>query len=60
MIRRCWYAIVCRIGKYRLGGDQLLADADGVSRISAEDFAVALLDELEQPRNVRRRIGVAY
>lgn len=49
-----------RTGKYRVGGDQLLVDAQGQSRISAEDFAVAILDELETPRNVRKRITVAY
>jgi putative NADH-flavin reductase len=49
-----------RTGKYRRGGDQLLADADGTSAISAEDYAVALVDELEQRRAVGRRITVAY
>jgi putative NADH-flavin reductase len=49
-----------RTGSYRTGGDQLLADAQGNSRISAEDFAVALLDELEQPGHVRARFTAAY
>lgn len=49
-----------RTGRYRRGGDQLLVGADGQSHISAEDYAIALLDELEQPRAVRRRITVAY
>jgi putative NADH-flavin reductase len=49
-----------RTGKYRTGGDQLLVDEKGRSRISTEDFAVALLDELENPKNVKRRITVAY
>jgi putative NADH-flavin reductase len=49
-----------RTGKYRTGGDQLLVDEKGRSRISTEDFAVALLDELEHPKNVKRRITVAY
>jgi uncharacterized protein len=49
-----------RTGKYRTGGDQLLTDAKGESRISAEDFAVAVVDELEQKRHVRKRITVAY
>jgi putative NADH-flavin reductase len=48
-----------RTGGYRLGGDQLLADASGDSAISAEDYAVALVDELEQGRAVGRRITVA-
>jgi len=49
-----------RTGTYRVGGDQLLADANGVSRISNEDYAVALIDELETPAHVRERITVAY
>ncbi|TQM32390.1 NAD(P)-dependent oxidoreductase [Nocardia bhagyanarayanae] len=38
-----------RTGKYRRGTTTLLVGADGTSRISAEDFAVAVLDELENP-----------
>ena len=41
-------------------GDQLLTDSAGKSFISFEDYAVAVLDELEHPRHVRRRFGVAY
>ncbi len=48
-----------RTGHYRAGGDQLLVDARGESRISAEDYAVAIVDELEQPRHIRRRFTVA-
>ncbi|CAN7200605.1 NAD(P)-dependent oxidoreductase [Devosia sp. LjRoot3] len=49
-----------RTGKFRLGEDQLLRDAEGNSRISEADFAVAILDELEQGRYVRRRFTAAY
>ena len=49
-----------RTGKYRTGGDQLLVDERGKSHITAEDFAVAVLDELENPKNLKRRITVAY
>ncbi|XVQ13561.1 NAD(P)-dependent oxidoreductase [Spirillospora sp. CA-255316] len=49
-----------RTGAFRLGGDRLLADADGNSSISAEDYSVALVDELEKGEAVRRRITVAY
>ncbi|MFG1478808.1 NAD(P)-dependent oxidoreductase [Xanthobacter sp. V4C-4] len=49
-----------RTGVFRLGGDQLLVGADGRSAISGEDFAVALLDELEAPAHVRRRFTVGY
>ena len=49
-----------RTGKYRTTGDQLLTDAQGKSFISFEDYAVAVLDELEHPGHVGRRFGVAY
>ena len=45
---------------YRIGGDQLLVDDEGQSRISVEDYAVAVLDVLEQYSHRRSRIGVAY
>ena len=49
-----------RTGKFRLGGDQLLTDENGQSRISMEDYAIALVDELEKPRHSRRRFTVGY
>jgi len=49
-----------RTGKFRLGGDDLLVDASGGSAISMEDFAIALVDELETPRHARRRFTVGY
>ena len=49
-----------RTGRYRTTGDQLLLDAAGRSFITFEDYAVAVLDELERPRHIRRRFGVAY
>ncbi|WP_416978950.1 NAD(P)-dependent oxidoreductase [Streptomyces sp. T028] len=49
-----------RKGVFRLGGDQMLYAPDGSSTISAEDFAVALVDELEKGDAIRRRITVAY
>jgi len=49
-----------RTGKFRLGGDQLLADAQGKSWISMEDYVIALADELESPRHSRRRFTVGY
>jgi uncharacterized protein len=49
-----------RTGKFRLGGDQLLTDATGKSSISFEDFAVAMVDELEKPAHSRRRFTVGY
>jgi hypothetical protein len=49
-----------RTGKYRLGGDQLLVDVNAKSHISLEDFAAAMIDELEQPAHVRQRFTVGY
>jgi uncharacterized protein len=44
----------------RLGGDELLVDADGNSEISAEDYAIAIADLLEQGGHERERISVAW
>jgi uncharacterized protein len=49
-----------RSGKFRLGNDQLLVDATGKSEISVQDYAVAMIDELERPAHVRRRFTVGY
>jgi uncharacterized protein len=47
-------------GHFRLGGDQLLRDENGESRISEADFAVAVLDALDQNKFIRQRFTVAY
>ena len=49
-----------RTGKFRLGNDQLLVDATGQSKISVQDYAVAMIDELERPTHVRQRFTVGY
>ncbi len=49
-----------RTGKFRLGTDQLVTDAKGESRISAEDYAVAMLDEAEKPAHIRQSFTAAY
>ena len=49
-----------RTGKFRLGGDHLLADANGNSRISVQDYSVAMIDELEKPAHSRQRFTVGY
>lgn len=49
-----------RTGRYRVGGDQLMTDEAGESRISLQDYAVAMLDEAEQPAQHRARFSVAY
>ena len=47
-------------GRYRVGGDVLLTDADGNSNISGADYAKAFVDEIEQPAHRRQRFSVAY
>jgi len=47
-------------GRYRIGGDVLLADADGNSNISGADYAKAFVDEIEKPEHRRQRFCVAY
>jgi putative NADH-flavin reductase len=47
-------------GRYRVGGDVLLADADGNSTISGADYATAFVDEIEKPEHLRQRFNVAY
>ncbi|HST07087.1 MAG TPA: NAD(P)H-binding protein [Gemmatimonadaceae bacterium] len=49
-----------RTGNYRTTDDKLLTDQKGKSFISFEDYAVAVLDELEHPKHVAKRFGVAY
>ncbi len=49
-----------RTGKFRLGDDTLIVDEAGKSSVSFEDFAVALVDELEKPTHIRRRFTVGY
>jgi len=48
-----------RTNRYRLGTDTLLVDEAGASGISMEDFALALIDEAEEPRHRRKRFTVA-
>jgi len=49
-----------RTGSFRVGGDALLTDAGGKSWISMEDYAIALVDELETPKHLRQRFTVGY
>lgn len=63
-----WSAIVCpidikageRTEQFRVGDEHLIFDADGKSAISEEDFAVAILDEVQAPRHERQQFCVAY
>jgi uncharacterized protein len=49
-----------RTGKYRAGKDQLLVNDKGQSEISAEDYAIAIADEVENPQHVRERFTAAW
>lgn len=49
-----------RTAHYRLGGDELLMSGDQPAGISVADLAVAIVDELETPRHLKRRFTVAY
>jgi putative NADH-flavin reductase len=49
-----------RTGKFRLGRDELISDAHGDSRISMEDYAVAVIDEAEKAAHVHRRFTIGY
>jgi putative NADH-flavin reductase len=49
-----------RTGKFRRGLDKLIEDKEGQSLISREDFAVAILDELEKGKHIHKRFTAAY
>ena len=47
-----------RTGVYRLGGEEVLFNAEGESNITTQDFAVAVIDEVENAQAVGRRVSV--
>jgi putative NADH-flavin reductase len=49
-----------RTGHYRTGTNNLVVNEKGESRISMEDYAVAMIDELEHPKHLRQRMSVGY
>ena len=49
-----------RTGKFRLGKDDLVVDAEGNSHISVQDYAVAMVDELEKPTHHKERFTIGY
>ena len=49
-----------RSGKFRIGTDHLLREANGESRISVQDYAMAMINEVEQPKHIRQRFTVGY
>ncbi len=49
-----------RTGKFRLGKNDLIVDESGKSRISVEDYAVAMLNELDHPAHHKERMTIGY
>ena len=49
-----------RTGIFRLGLDNLLSDASGTSTVSMEDFAIAMVDEIEKPAHLNQRFTIGY
>jgi putative NADH-flavin reductase len=49
-----------RTSKFRLGKEQVVKDANGDSKISYDDYAIAMVDELEQGKNIKGRFTIGY
>ena len=49
-----------RTGKFRLGSTKLIANEQGESRISFDDYAIALVDEIEKPAHERGQLTIGY
>jgi len=49
-----------RTAKFRLGKDNLIVNEKGESRISVQDYAVAMIDELEKPSHHQERFTIGY
>ncbi|MCU7494917.1 MAG: NAD(P)-dependent oxidoreductase [Ignavibacteria bacterium] len=49
-----------RTGKFRLGSEQPILDEKGQGRISVQDYAVAMIDELENPKHLKQRFTIGY
>lgn len=49
-----------RTGKFRLGKEQVVKDAEGNSKISFDDYAIAMVDELERGDNIKGRFTIGY
>ncbi|MCS6302930.1 MAG: hypothetical protein H8K07_04615 [Nitrospira sp.] len=60
MRRRCQPVGVIARRTLNLSQTRMLKDANGQSRISTQDYAVAMLDEVDQPAHVRQRFTVGY
>jgi putative NADH-flavin reductase len=49
-----------RTMKFRLGKDDLILNEKGESKISVQDYAMAMIDELEKPAHHRERFTIGY
>jgi putative NADH-flavin reductase len=49
-----------RTGNFRLGKDDLIVNEKGESKISVQDYAVAMIDELEKSAHHRERFTIGY
>ena len=49
-----------RTNKFRLGQDDMIMNSSGESKISVQDYAVAMIDELEKPAHHRERFTIGY
>ena len=49
-----------RTGKFRLGKDNMIVDDQGESSVSVEDYAVAMIDEVEYPTHHYERFTIGY
>ena len=49
-----------KTGNYRLGKDDLIVDAEGNSHISVQDYAEAMVNELEKPAHHKERFTIGY
>jgi putative NADH-flavin reductase len=49
-----------RTGEYRVGTNRLITDEEGRSRITMEDFAIAMVDEAVEPKHSRTRFTAAH
>ena len=47
-----------RTGEYLLGGEEYFVNSKGESRISYADYAIAMIDEIENCNNVQKRFSV--
>jgi hypothetical protein len=49
-----------RTGKFRLGKDDMIVNENGENKISVQDYAVAMVDELENPAHHQERFTIGY